>query len=77
MSKYDITVGGVPTRGETYAKLLHHLREAQDLAAMMSHLHNTEGNDFDKALARGWLGIEELIKRFCHNVTELAKGNLQ
>lgn len=75
MSKYE-TSAGIPTRGLTYSKLCDHLREAQDCAAMMSHLHQTEGNDMDKLLARGWLGIEELLKRLNHQVGELARRNL-
>lgn len=70
------TQGGIPTRGLTYAKLTEHIRGAQDCAAMMSHLHNTEANDMDKLLARGWLGIEELLKMLNYKVTELAKRNL-
>lgn len=73
---YETTQLGVPTRGLTYAKLTDHLREAQDCAAMMAHLHNTEGNDMDKLLARGWLGIEELLKRMNHKVTQLAMKNM-
>lgn len=76
MSKYE-TTAGIPTRGGTYAKLCDHLREAQDCAAMMAHLHNTEGNDTDKLLARGWLGVEELLKRLVHQVTKLAVNKLQ
>jgi len=76
MSKYS-TIGGVVTRGEAYSKLLHHLREAQDQANVMAHLHNTEGNDMDKLLAKGWLGMGELLNRMCWQVTELAKNKLQ
>ena len=76
MSKYETTMG-VPTRGGTYAKLTDHLREAQDCAAMMAHLHNTEGNDVDKVLARGWLGVEELLKRLVHQITALAANKFQ
>ena len=71
------TVGGIATRGETFSKLLHHLDEARECASVMAHLHNTEGNDADKLLARGWLGIAELLKRFRHQVTEMAKRGLQ
>ena len=73
----EITSAGVPTRGYTYAKLCDSLREAQDCAAMMAHLHNTEGNDVDKVLARGWLGVEELMKRLVHQITALAANKLQ
>lgn len=67
----------VPTRGEKYAELIEHLIRAQEAAAMLGHLHNTEGNDFDKALARGWLAIAEMLRRAQFKITELAKGNLQ
>lgn len=73
----DITHAGRPSRGLTYSKLCDALREAQDCSAMMAHLHNTEGNDADKVLARGWLGVEELLKRLVHQITDLAAQKLQ
>lgn len=77
MSEGIPTIGGIATRGETFSKLLHHIREAQELAAVMAHLHNTEGNDMDKLLAKGWLGISELFARLAHQVTTLAMGKMQ
>lgn len=74
---YDTTVAGVPSRSVVYAKLLEHVRECQDCAALMAHLHNTEGNDMDKLLAKGWLGMSEMFKLMAHQVTELAKNKLQ
>lgn len=65
-----------PTRGEAYSKLMHHLRECQDQAAILAHLSNTEGSDKDKLMARGWLAISELFKATQHKVTELAMGRL-
>jgi hypothetical protein len=73
--KYE-TVGGQVTRGETYAKLMDHLREAQECAAVLAHLHNTEGNDMDKLLAHGWLGIAEHFRLVQHKVTQMAMGAL-
>jgi hypothetical protein len=67
----------IPTRGETYAKLMEHLRYAQEDAAMMAHLLNTESGPMDTLLAKGWLGISELLKMMQHKVTALAQGNLQ
>lgn len=75
MSKYE-TTAGIPTRGETYARLLASIRDAQDQAAMLAHLHNTEDSAHDKASARGWLMIEEQLKRFAHVVTEIATRGL-
>jgi hypothetical protein len=68
------TQAGLPTKGLTYSKMLEHLREAQDCAAMMAHLYRA--ND-DKLVAQGWLGVEELLKRLCHQITEMAKRGLQ
>ena len=72
------TFAGQATRGETYAKLLYHLTECQELAAVMAHLHNTEEHSFkDRALAKGWLTLSEMFKRIQHQVTSLASGALQ
>jgi hypothetical protein len=71
------TFGGIPTRGETYAKLNHHLIECQELAAIMSHLHNTEGNAKDLLLARSWLAVSTNFKQIQKTLTKLAMGNLQ
>jgi hypothetical protein len=69
----DITIGGIPSRSTVYMKLCDTLRDAQDCAAMMAHLHNTE-NDADKLHAQGWFAIEELLKRLIHQITALAAG---
>lgn len=74
---HSLTIGGQVTRAEVYAKLLDHIREAQDCAALMAHLHNTEGNDMDKLLAKGWLGMSEMFKLTAHQVTMLAQNKLQ
>lgn len=74
---YIETLGGVPTRGEAYTKLLYHLQEAQNQANVIGHLHMTEDAEMDKLLAKGWHGIAELLRLFQFKVTELAKGNLQ
>ena len=74
---YIETRGGQPSRADTYAKLLHHLREAQNQAALMAHLHNTESSEHDKAATRGWLFIEDLIGKMCTQITTLAMGRLK
>jgi hypothetical protein len=71
------TIGGAPSRGMVYAKLTDHLREAADCMAVMSHLHQTEGNATDTLLAKGWLGMHELILRLITQVTKLAANKLQ
>ena len=76
MSKYS-TVGGAPTRAEAYLKLMHHLTEAADQAAVLSHLHNTEASPMDGVLAKGWLGIHELILRLVAQIRSLAANKFQ
>jgi len=76
MSKYS-TFGGIPTRGEAYSKLMFHLREAADQAAVLSHLHNTEDTQMEKLMAKGWLGIHELIMRMIAQITKLCASKFQ
>ena len=64
----------VPTAGETFAKLIHHIREAQDCAAIMSHL---EGLNNQPTRSRLWLAVEDGFKRTAKAVTLLAQGKLQ
>lgn len=64
----------IPTQGESYAKLIHHLREAQDASAMLAHLANA--ND-DRLIAKGWLAVQEMLKKTVINVTKLAMGKMQ
>jgi hypothetical protein len=70
----ETTAGGVPTSGESFAKLLHHIREAQEQASVLAHLHNA--ND-DRTMALGWLAVEEQLKRMTHTLTQLATRGLQ
>lgn len=64
----------VPTQGEAYAKLMEHLRYAQEEAATLAHL--AQAND-DKKLGVGWLMISELFKKIQAQVTTLATRGLQ
>lgn len=75
MPRYE-THAGLPTPSLIYAQLNEKLIECQELCSMRAHLHNTEGNDADRLLARGWLGLAELFRRMQFQVTELAKGKL-
>jgi hypothetical protein len=77
MAKYETTAGQV-TRADTYSQLIEHLIRCQELSATMAHLHNTEGNDMDKLLARGWLGVAEMFRMTQHKITMFAtKGMFQ
>jgi hypothetical protein len=76
MSKYS-TTAGIPTRGDAFTKLIHHLNEAADQAALLSHLHSTEDSEMDKLTAKGWLGVHELLLRTRTQITKLAMNKFQ
>jgi hypothetical protein len=63
-----------PTQGETFAKLVEHLRLAQEDAAMLGHLAQAQG---DKVAGLGWLAYSEGLKLTIEKVTKLAMGRLQ
>lgn len=67
----------IPTHGETYSKLIEHLRMAQEATAMLAHLRNAEGDAKGRLLAKGWLVVSEALRLMQFKVTELAKGRLQ
>lgn len=67
----------IPTKSEEYTKLIEHLRLAQESAAMLAHLNNADGDKMGRLLAKGWLGVEELLKKMQHQITQLAMGRLQ
>lgn len=68
----------VPTRGETYARLLEYLRKAQEEAAMMGHLVTHESNSKeDKVLGNAWITVSELLKKTQYQVTQMATRGLQ
>lgn len=75
-NKYN-TSGGMPTRGDAFAKLIWHLQEAADQAAVLSHLHNAEDAPMEKLMAKGWLGCHELILRLVTQITKLAANKFQ
>lgn len=72
-SKYP-TIGGKVTRAEAFAKMMHHLREAQDMAAVVGHLYLSEGDKLSEAMGKSWILISELIKRVIDQIIVMAKG---
>ena len=66
----------IPTKGEEFAKLIEYLRKAQECCAMIAHLH-AEADQVDRLLAKGWLGVEEMLKMIVHHITKLATRKLQ
>jgi len=66
------------TQGEVFAKMTHHLREAQDCAATLSHLAGLQSNNpHDQAIARGWLAVSEYLKIFIKKVIQIGQGKMQ
>lgn len=76
MSKYS-TTAGIPTRGDAFSKLIHHLNEAADQASVLSHLHRTEDSKMDELSAKGWLAVHELLLRTRTQITKLAMSKFQ
>lgn len=74
MSERWSTIGGQVTQGECFAKLTHHLREAQEQALMLGHL--AKAND-DHLNSKGWLGVGEMLGNVVIQVTKFATGRLQ
>jgi len=74
--KYS-TIGGTHTRGEAFAQLIHHLSEAADFAAMLSHLHNTESGAHDALIATGWRGVHQMLLLVRDKITLMAKRSFQ
>lgn len=69
---------GIPTQGESYAKITEYLRLAQEEAYTLSHLtRSMSSSSKDRALADGWFAVGELLKRVNFQVTEIAQGKLQ
>ena len=66
-----------PTKGEIFYKLIEHLRLAQEDAAMLAHLNNADGDKMGGVIAKGWLGISELIEKMVYHVTQLATKGFQ
>jgi hypothetical protein len=63
----------IPTQGEEFAKLIEHLRKAQEASAMLAHLVR----DDDRLRSQGWMAVSEMLKKTVGNVTKLAMGRLQ
>ncbi len=66
----------IPTKSETYARLMEHLRLAQENSATLAHLANAEGDGPGMVIGKGWLNVSEGLKRMLHIVTQLAMGKL-
>jgi len=59
----------VPSKGESFAKLIEYLRKAQEEAATLAHL--ARAND-DRPMALGWLTVSELMKKQIYQITQMA-----
>lgn len=68
------TIGGQVTRGETYAKLMDHLREVQECCYVLAHLHRTEGSKKDAVMAGLWMAFGEAFKEHQRKITMIEGG---
>lgn len=71
------TSGGMPTQGLMFKQMLEHLIQAQENAAMLSHLTGLEGGKKDKLISAGWMMIAELLRQIEIKITTLAQGRYQ
>ena len=76
MAKYETSAGYV-TKADTYAKLQHHLSEAEDCCYVISHLLRTEDSTKDELMATGWRGVGQLLHRVSDQILKLGMGKLQ
>ncbi len=67
------TRGGVVSEADTFARLLEHLRMAQEACYTLGHLR--KAND-DKVTGQGFIACGEMFKRTITVVTTLATGSL-
>ena len=74
--KYETSAGYV-TKADAFAKLQHHLSEAQDQCYVIAHLLRTEDSTKDELLATGWRGIGQLLHRVADQILKLGMGKLQ
>lgn len=75
MRKYERTAGNVTT-GDTYAKLNEILIEAEELCAVMAHLHALQDNDADSLLAGGWRAMSQMMQLIRTKIMNLAMRKL-
>lgn len=66
----------LPTVSEEYAKLMEHLRKAQESSAMIAHLRNEANSPTDREMAQAWLAVSKLFKQMQDRVTRLVQGRL-
>lgn len=74
--KYETSAGYV-TKADTFAKLQHHLKEAEDMCYVISHLLRTEDSHKDELLATGWRAVGQLLARVSDQILKLGMGKLQ
>lgn len=77
MSEPFSTIGGVVTKDEAYRKLMFHLDEARNQALVIGHLHQTEDSNLDKLIAKGWYGVEEMLKMMQEQIRQIAMKRMQ
>lgn len=67
----------LPRRSDVLEKLTHHLRLAQEAAALVAHITNEAGTPLERENAVGWLTVSEQLKRMTHTVQMFATKGLR
>lgn len=70
-------IGGIATKDEAYRLLMHHISEARNQCLVISHLLKTEDDNRSRLLAKGWAGVEEMLKMMQEQIRQIAMAKLQ
>lgn len=71
------TIGGIATKDEAYRLLMHHISEARNQCLVISHLLRTEDDNRSRLLAKGWVGVEEMLTMMQEQIRQIAMTRIQ
>jgi hypothetical protein len=68
------TRAGLASEGDTFAKMIEHLRQAQECAYLIGHLRKSNN---DKVTGQGWIAVGEMLKMTINNVIKLGTNKMR
>ena len=71
------TIGGIATKDEAYRKLMHHLDEARNNALAIGHFYRTEDDNMSRLIAKGWYGVDEMLKMMQEQIRQIMMKKVQ
>lgn len=73
MSKYELKAGTL-SEGETFAKIIERLREAEEQIYILGHYKKENG---DELIGQGFLGVGQSLEKMRALLTQLATGKIR